>query len=321
MPWHVGIDEAGYGPNLGPLVMSVVACRTDCDDPDVWRLLKTAVRRCDEDDDGRIPVGDSKEVYRSATGLACLEHAVLSFLHGSCCPESRRLGNVLSLLKRLCPSCLDELRNEFWFDGKRSTPVCAEPAGVRSGAASWRRASADAGVAWGLTRCVVVAAKRFNELVERWGTKGSVLGLGWTDLAQSLLTLPGDDGILLVVDKHGGRNHYSVLVQHAFPDGMVLARQEGMECSEYVVMGLPRPVRVVFRPRADNAVFCVALASMVSKYLREVLMADFNCFWQTQVPGVKPTAGYPGDSTRFLNDIRPAMERLGIPMATLWRQR
>ena len=33
MPWVVGIDEAGYGPNLGPLVQSAVALRLPDDDP------------------------------------------------------------------------------------------------------------------------------------------------------------------------------------------------------------------------------------------------------------------------------------------------
>ena len=33
MPWVVGIDEAGYGPNLGPLVQAAVALKLPDDDP------------------------------------------------------------------------------------------------------------------------------------------------------------------------------------------------------------------------------------------------------------------------------------------------
>ena len=65
----------------------------------------------------------------------------------------------------------------------------------------------------------------------------------------------------------------------------------------------------------------MALASMTSKYLRERLMGEFNQFWRQHVPDVKPTAGYPGDATRFLKDITPAAERLGISTAALWRRK
>ena len=44
MPWLVGIDEAGYGPNLGPLIMTAVACRVPADQ----RIVVVAVTRpCD----------------------------------------------------------------------------------------------------------------------------------------------------------------------------------------------------------------------------------------------------------------------------------
>jgi hypothetical protein len=60
---------------------------------------------------------------------------------------------------------------------------------------------------------------------------------------------------------------------------------------------------------------------MASKYLRELLMLEFNRFWQTHVPGLKPTAGYPGDSARFLAEVRDAAARLGISEAALWRRK
>src|SRR5438477_3466657 len=82
MPWIIGIDEAGYGPNLGPLVMTSVACRVpDCHaEADLWHLLRAAVRRPEEKDDGRLLVGDSKIVYSSTRGLAGLEGGVLAAL-------------------------------------------------------------------------------------------------------------------------------------------------------------------------------------------------------------------------------------------------
>jgi ribonuclease HII len=102
---------------------------------------------------------------------------------------------------------------------------------------------------------------------------------------------------------------------------MVVVRHEGMQHSAYQVLGLGRAVELTFQPRADAEHFCVALASMTSKYLREALMREFNRFWCAQVPELKPTAGYPGDAVRFFAAIRPALERLGIPEALVWRRK
>ena len=60
MPWVVGIDEAGYGPNLGPLVQAAVALRLPDDDLAGWTTLKPWVRRAHERDDGRLLIDDSK---------------------------------------------------------------------------------------------------------------------------------------------------------------------------------------------------------------------------------------------------------------------
>src|SRR5947209_10211169 len=80
MPWLVGIDEAGYGPNLGPVVLTSVAVRLPDGLPPVAELLRPVVRRAAEPDDGRLLIDDSKQVYVGPHGLAKLERGVLPVL-------------------------------------------------------------------------------------------------------------------------------------------------------------------------------------------------------------------------------------------------
>src|SRR5215831_6055834 len=72
--WIIGIDEAGYGPNLGPLVMTSVACRVPdkLTGTDLWQALRLVVRRCGESCDAPLLVDDSKAVYGTAQGLKAL---------------------------------------------------------------------------------------------------------------------------------------------------------------------------------------------------------------------------------------------------------
>jgi ribonuclease HII len=111
------------------------------------------------------------------------------------------------------------------------------------------------------------------------------------------------------------------MLQDMFPDRMVMAREERMARSVYEALGGEHVVRFTFQPRADDEHCCVALASMVSKYVREALMHEFNRFWQTHLPDLKPTAGYPGDSERYYRQIRPVMKKLGLDKSKVWRQR
>ena len=57
----------------------------------------------------------------------------------------------------------------------------------------------------------------------------------------------------------------------------------------------------------------VALASIFSKYIRELFMRPFNAFWAERVPGLRPTAGYAADAGRFLRDTAATRHQLAIP--------
>jgi hypothetical protein len=159
--------------------------------------------------------------------------------------------------------------------------------------------------------------------VDQCGSKAVVLGRGLIDLITSLLAAIPADGepLAFICDKQGGRNYYGPMLQDAFPDGWIVAERESAAEGHYRIENLPRPVTITFRPRADGDSIAVALASMLCKYLREVCMRQFNQFWADQVPGLKPTAGYPLDAKRYYAAIQPSMARLGLTPDQVWRKK
>ena len=79
-----------------------------------------------------------------------------------------------------------------------------------------------------------------------------------------------------------------------------------------------RRVEFCFQTKAERHL-PAALASMASKYLRELAMRALNAFWCGRSPGLRPTAGYPQDAKRFRADIAHALAELQIDDRVLWR--
>src|SRR5262245_36028648 len=208
MAWIVGIDEAGYGPNLGPFVMTSVACQAP--DPvsgDLWQALRTAVRRRGEKPDGRFLVEDSKLVYSTARGLADLETGVLAT--ASPCRADTAL-TVARLIDHLCPTAHDELRGEPWYSGATAVPIQVTVDVFGACAERFVEASRQCGVTWGTVRSLVVCPPRFNALLDRWDNKSVILSLGLVELVtQNRSPDEGNDPVRFFVDKQGGRNSYA----------------------------------------------------------------------------------------------------------------
>ncbi|MCA9058969.1 MAG: hypothetical protein KDA85_10735, partial [Planctomycetaceae bacterium] len=166
-------------------------------------------------------------------------------------------------------------------------------------------------------RSRIMFPAEFNQQTAEAGSKGVVLSRNTMALVREACdSHPGHNQIHVTCDKHGGRNRYDELLAEAFDDALVFRIRESLAASHYR-MGNSS---FVFRMKAEE-VLPVAVASMVAKYLREVLMEQFNQFWQNQVPNLKPTKGYPVDAKRFAQEIQPAMEQLGIARERIWRSR
>ncbi|HEV3436203.1 MAG TPA: hypothetical protein VG122_02525 [Gemmata sp.] len=315
MPWVIGIDEAGYGPNLGPLVQAAVSLKLPDGDSAGWETLRSVVRRVYEEADGRLLIDDSKKVYTQG-GLEALERSVRAAL-------ILLDPTVGDLIRKMGVSGVrEELAGEPWYEADEAAPVIAQPETVWAAFVALAE-GLPAGTGFGWPAVAVVPAARFNRICDVSGSKATVLSRGLAELISTTLAELRQDGEPVVIhcDKHGGRHFYAGMVQEVFPKGWVVTEKESADESRYRVELLNRPVQIAFRPRADGDSVAVALASMLCKYLREVCMRQFNRFWAKHVPGLKPTAGYPSDARRFFAEIQPAMAKLGLTDEQVWRKK
>ncbi len=332
MAWIVGIDEAGYGPNLGPFVMSMVSVRVpDAEaDSDLWEVLSDAVCRVGDPDRDRLVIDDSKRVYSTARGLGPLERSLLPITWNSLFDS----WPLRAYWRAYASTPFRLLRVEPWYS-EVELPLDGPHDSWREARIRLVNACQAANVEFGEFRSVVVFPRQFNALVERHHSKAAVPCWALKRLLRRLTSPPcpalrfSEGGwresfreqTHVFVDKLGGRNYYQPFLQSVFANRLVMCQCESAASSRYVAPAAAGDLQVIFEPEADRRFLPVALASMLSKYLREVLMKMFNRFWERQLPGLKPTAGYPSDAARFYVDIQPARKRLRIPDEVLWRAR
>jgi hypothetical protein len=267
--------------------------------------LRPWIRRAAPSADSRILIDDSKVIYKNRQGLAKLEQGLAATSGLPAGPFADWVAAVG------LPGVAGDLAAEVWFDPTASIPIFPDAPG-----------RVDLGLPVRVLAVNIVTTPIFNRVVLGSNSKATVVAIGVVELLRVAdQTLPVSEPLLVTADKQGGRTFYAPLLQAVFPDREVVIECETAEESRYRVAGSGRPVRVVFRPRAEAGSVPVALASMLCKYIREVCMGQFNRFWAGRVPGLKPTAGYPGDARRFLDAIRPALVTLGLPEAAVWRCR
>jgi hypothetical protein len=312
----IGMDEAGYGPNFGPLVVSVTAWEVPGHprETNFWKTLQKIVARVPSGNgDERLHVADSKQVYSSAKGLAPLERSVLSALRLSACPA----GGFLELADGLTGRRDALGTDEPWYSGcDLPLPHADHASSFDKMASRWHERCHRHKIRLKAVRCDVVSPARFNSLTRLHNSKGAALSSISLALLRQVWDPDGSEPVLIIADKHGGRNRYDQWIVDVLDGQMIFRQQESREMSCYRVGS----TEIRFETRAESH-FPVALASMVSKYVRELSMTLFNRYWSAHVPGLKPTAGYPVDSYRFRSDIAAAQERLGISDDIVWRER
>jgi len=337
----IGIDEAGYGPNLGPLVIGAsiwVAPSAQLIDGCLELLAPEFRAETWRPSSDFIPLGDSKKIYKPGLGLDGLLAGV-DFLWA---PGALRPTSTSMLLHSVAPGDARRVEKQPWYSPSFDAAFDAGTAAETEVDNRAKRKLDSLGMKCIGLRARVIDEEEFNRVVALAGNKSTALSEWSIGLIADCLhnyfranagIAPSVQKIEVYCDRHGGRKRYAPVLSHilgrASSTEVVAAEEplwldvveENSECSRYQGTWKGRELTVQFRVRGDSLIPSAA-SSLLAKLLRELMMVRLNRFWRTAVgEKLRPTAGYAVDAARFAEDIKQAQENLNIPASRWWRAR
>lgn len=313
----VGIDEAGYGPLLGPLVVTATAFEIDDErsDEDLWAILSQGVCRESARSETRLPIADSKKLFNRKKGLAALERTALVMLKAA----GRSPKTLRDLVGVLSPSGFDPLNRHPWYaEYDCDIPTSTSNTDIATRANAVHRCMDTQKVSLRGIYCEILAEADYNRRINITRNKATVLLQAALRLVQRVQQRFGSQ-VVVHVDRHGGRAKYREALMTFFEGQPFRVITESPTRSVYALGNPDQSWTIDFTTKGESSHLPIALASIFSKYLRELMMGAINAYFGSRVSGLAPTAGYYTDAMRFLADIAPVVEDEKIDRSILVR--
>ena len=298
----VGIDEAGFGPILGPLVVSssTFSLPHDLLNADLWQILKKSVADKRKRLAGRLLIADSKKAYNKSLGIKHLQRTVLAAF--SCL--GKEPDTLIELIKLLCPDSLEQLNDYPWYRDADSHRILVDDADKAIASAVLADDIASNGIKLLELKSCCLDVTYYNKMMSSVKNKASVLFTATSQLIKNAFDNFAGNDLQIMVDRQGGRVRYRKNLQRMFPEMELKILCESPQISSYELQTGDKSMRLHFVVDADDRFLPVSLASMVSKYLRELLVYNINRYFVGHCADLKPTAGYWKDGLRFIEDLK-----------------
>ena len=211
---------------------------------------------------------------------------------------------MAELIELLCPGCLERLGDYPWYEDAGSCRLSADIADRQIASTVLADDLAANGMELLELQSCCMDVAYYNEMVTSVKNKANVLFTATSSLIKGAYDNFAGDDLQIIVDRQGGRVRYRKNLQRMFPEMELTILRESPSTSSYELQADGKAMRVHFVVGADKRFLPVSLASMVSKYLRELLVANINRYFCGFGGDLRPTAGYWKDGLRFIEDIR-----------------
>ncbi|OXU16101.1 ribonuclease H family protein [Sedimentisphaera salicampi] len=315
MAFLYGIDEAGYGPILGPLAVSYTGFRIPDEiiAEDLWEILKNAAGKNKRALRGRLLITDSKKAYSRKSGIAHLLKTVLAL-------TALRPASSRDLIDSLTSSSLKKPADYPWYEGLRAESLDYDIDDVNISGEVFSRECGKNYIEYIGAGSELLDAGAYNDLILSVQNKSSLLFTLLCRLIAIIAENHPKETIQIIADRQGGRAHYSRPLAKMFPYMEVAVLKESENISSYLLQGSSE-IKIHFTAKADQRFLPVSAASMICKLLREIMVESLNKYFIARKPGLAPTAGYWKDGLRFISEIEPIIEQQQIDRTRLVRSR
>jgi ribonuclease HII len=314
---HLGIDENGLGPRLGPLIVTAVTARVGPRAGEAADPAKHAKAPARPRGAMSKRLGDSKKlVSHGDTGLGeAWARAIARRMGAAGTKDPDSLVHAFSLdsqvdLRAPCPGdhraqCWDETGEAFVADEGLVTQVDRDLTRL-----------ADKGIDVVRVACVIACARRLNEGVDRGHSRFHVDLHAMERLIIEARDREGSD-VVATCGKVGGFDKYPPAFGPM--NGRLHAvAVEGRARSEYSIPGVGR---VAFVRDADDKHLLVSMASLVGKWVRDLLMARVVRYHRASQPDLPDASGYHDPvTTRFIDATRLTRKERALPDACFERR-
>lgn len=301
--FRLGIDENGLGPRLGPMLVTAVLAEVT---PEGHRATERRGRSMARLGDskgllshGNVALGEAWARVLAGRGCGSLDHpthSIDSLVHAfSLSPKSE--------LTRHCPR---HVSSQCW--SVKGEAFEAEDALLESVTKDLDRL-AKKGITVKAVRSVIVCTKLLNDELGK-GRSRFIVDLHSMERLVLDLRRPLDGDVLAICGKVGGLGHY----EDAFGplSGMLRVKlEETRKKSAYFFPGVGE---IRFVQDADASDLLVGLASIVGKWLREVLMARVARHYREGDPALPDPSGYYDPITQhFVEATRLTRKKRKVP--------